>query len=133
MSRHRTLRELLRFRYSLTSRVRKALAELDRLWATRGNGRPKVQEPVVLVTLGHPVRRQILRVLNENRRPMTVQDITSALPEPPSPPVAYHMEWLKGTKCVKQTRMGGQRVYYSNVVRNSGVGAYLDATANDAR
>jgi DNA-binding transcriptional ArsR family regulator len=58
----------------------------------------------LLHSLGHPLRREILLVLAEKKRPLAPRDIAEKeLPDPLSN-VAYHMRVLSDKKAVKLVR-----------------------------
>lgn len=84
--------------------------------------------------LDQPVRRRILRVLNDSDGPRSPEEITLLiLPQPALSFVSYHVRVLVATGCAQQagTREGDGRVvplYASSVAENRNVLSVLQAT-----
>jgi DNA-binding transcriptional ArsR family regulator len=84
--------------------------------------------------LGHPLRREILRALNDSREPRTPSEIaTTALPKASISVVSYHARVLESHDSVamtgtRQVPGGVARLYASKVAGDERVAAVLQAT-----
>jgi DNA-binding transcriptional ArsR family regulator len=90
--------------------------------------------PTARDALGHPVRRQILRALNDSREPRSPGEIaTETLPHASVSVVSYHAQVLESCDSVamtgtRQVRGGIDRLYASKVAGDEQVAAVLQAT-----
>jgi DNA-binding transcriptional ArsR family regulator len=90
--------------------------------------------PAARDALGHPLRRQILRTLNESSEPRTPGEIaTATLPHASVSVVSYHAQVLETRDSVamtgtRQVPGGVARLYASKVAGDEQVAAVLHAT-----
>ncbi len=95
---------------------------------------PKAQD-----ALNSPLRRQILRTLNECREPRTPGEIAATTtPGATVSVISYHAQVLEGGGCVavagiRPVRGGLARLYTSRVTGNEQVAAVLRATRRHDR
>jgi DNA-binding transcriptional ArsR family regulator len=83
--------------------------------------------------LGHPLRRQILRTLNESAEPRSPSEIAATTPHVSTSVVSYHAQVLEVCGSVamsgtRQVRGGVARLYASKVADDEQVAAVLQAT-----
>ncbi len=84
--------------------------------------------------LGHPLRRQILRALNESSEPRSPSEIaTATLPHASLSVISYHAQVLETSDSVamtgtRQVPGGLARLYASKVAGDAQVAAVLQAT-----
>jgi hypothetical protein len=90
--------------------------------------------PTARDALGHPVRRQILRALNESSEPRSPSEIAAAtLPHASVSVVNYHAQVLEVCDSVaiagtRQVHGGITRLYASKVAHDEQIAAVLQAT-----
>jgi DNA-binding transcriptional ArsR family regulator len=90
--------------------------------------------PTTRDALGHPLRRQILRTLNESAEPRSPSEIAATtLPHASVSVVSYHAQVLELCGSVamsgtRQARGGAARLYASKVAGDEQVAAVLQAT-----
>ena len=90
--------------------------------------------PTARDALGHPVRRQILRALNESSKPRSPSEIaTATLPQASVSVVSYHAQVLETCDSVEMTGTrqiagGVARLYASKVAGDEQVAAILQVT-----
>lgn len=95
--------------------------------------------PTARDALGHPLRRQILRTLNESSEPRSPSDIVATtLPQASVSVVSYHAQVLETCDTVamtgtRQTEGGLARLYASRSVGDEQVTAVLQATRGTDR
>ena len=86
--------------------------------------------------LDHPVRRQVLRILNSSRQARSAGEMAATLPGVPQGAVSYHAQVLEsqGSICltgVKREEAGVARHYTSKVAGDARVAIVLDAMRQD--
>lgn len=90
--------------------------------------------PMARDALGHPLRRQILRTLNDSNEPRSPSEIaTATLPRASVSVVSYHAQVLETCDSVamtgtRQVPGGIARLYASKVADDEQVAAVLQAT-----
>lgn len=95
-------------------------------------------EPGLQDALNHPTRRDILRVLHEERRARSVSEIVGDLAPLRRGEVAYHAQVLKDSECVavdgsRPTTVGREQVLASLVASSDQVQLILRATQRTDR
>ncbi len=93
--------------------------------------------PALIHSLNHPIRRQILRLLNEPGVELSPNEMTRSM-EAGLSVLSFHMRVLseqRVTRCSRERRVRGstEHFYKSNVADNELVGAILQNTERDDR
>lgn len=84
--------------------------------------------------LGHPVRREILRALNESAKPRSPRELATAThPQSSLSVISYHAQVLEGcgsiaVSATPQAPDGGARLYSSTVAGDERVASVLQTT-----
>lgn len=86
--------------------------------------------------LDHPVRRQVLRILNSSDQARSAGEMAATLPGVPHSAVSYHAQVLENQGSISLAHLDREgavvaRHYVSNVIEDARVAIVLDAMRQD--